>query len=290
MLALFIPTLSIKGQSDTQNQSIFWEISGNGLSKPAYILGTYHALPGDYLDNWPNVLQKLAMCEQLVVETIIDSSKLPQMAQHFVMPNNSLDVLLSEADYQKVKNAVGNKMGVPFENLHQIKPLSIMLTLMLAEIDSAQNLMGLKEYGGAPLDFSLVNLYQEADKSVRTLETMEQQLNMLYGHYNVDKQAEMLLEMIDDPQRSFKIQEDMLKAYLSSSLVDLQRLYVEANTEGEDYAFLLDDRNRAWMEVLPQMLQEKRTFIAVGAMHLPGDVGLIKLLRAAGYTLKPLPL
>ena len=290
MLAFFLTNLGINGQTPASNESIFWEISGNGLAKPAYLLGTYHVLPGDYMDNWPNVLQKLAQCEQLVVETIIDSAALPQMARHFVMPENSLDQLFSEEDYQKVKNAVGNKMGVPFENLRQIKPLSIMMTLMLAEIDSIQKLKGLKNYGGAPLDIALVNLYKEADKEVLTFETMEQQLNLLYGHYDVYKQAEMLLDMIADPEESFKNQEAMLQAYLNASLTDLMRLYVEANTEGEDFAFLLDDRNRAWMEVLPQMLHQKRTFIAVGAMHLPGEVGLIQLLTNAGYTLKPIQL
>lgn len=289
MLALLLPSLTAFGQNAAP-QSIFWEISGNGLKNPSYLLGTYHALPGDYMDNWTNVLQKMAMSEQLVVETIIDSAAIPAMAHYFVMPKNRLDALLAPDDYEKVKLAVGNKMGVPFESLQQLKPLNIMMSLILAEIDSVQGLMGLAGYGGPPMDAALVQLFKASNKEVRTLETMEEQLALLYNHYGVEKQAEMLIEMVADPDKSFEMQEAMIKAYLNSSLADLMHLYVATTTEGDDYAFLLDDRNLAWMAELPIILHEKRSFIAVGAMHLPGEVGLIALLTKAGYTLKPLPL
>lgn len=51
---------------------------------------------------------------------------------------------------------------------------------------------------------------------------------------------------------------------------------------------LLDHRNRAWMTSLPGFLESGNVFVAVGALHLPGETGLIELLRAEGYSVTPL--
>jgi uncharacterized protein YbaP (TraB family) len=42
------------------------------------------------------------------------------------------------------------------------------------------------------------------------------------------------------------------------------------------------------MTKLPDLMKEQSTFVAVGALHLPGENGLIQLLQRAGYTVKPL--
>ena len=52
-------------------------------------------------------------------------------------------------------------------------------------------------------------------------------------------------------------------------------------------AALLDNRNQKWAEMLPAQMQEKPLFIAVGALHLPGENGMINLLRQKGYQVDP---
>jgi hypothetical protein len=51
---------------------------------------------------------------------------------------------------------------------------------------------------------------------------------------------------------------------------------------------MLDKRNANWVQNLPQIVKEQSAFIAVGAAHLAGDLGVINLLRKAGYTVKPI--
>jgi uncharacterized protein YbaP (TraB family) len=201
-----------------------------------------------------------------------------------------LSDLFDESELALVQELVRKELGFSNEQMQQLKPIFIMMSLIMSEVDSAQRKMGIDQYEGAPMDLALVSLFKEYDKKVLPLETMEAQMDLLYGHYDEQKQAEMLLEMLTDPEKSFSMQEKMIQAYLAGSLTDLMELYVASNTEGEDFAFLLDDRNIAWMEMLPDWLAQGRTFIAVGAMHLPGESGLLALLSKAGYTLKPLPL
>jgi uncharacterized protein YbaP (TraB family) len=72
---------------------------------------------------------------------------------------------------------------------------------------------------------------------------------------------------------------------------DLEGLWVLSNNNKEyvgDMKRLLDDRNNNWMKKLPALMKDKSQFIAVGALHLAGPVGLVYQLRKAGYTVKPL--
>ena len=59
-------------------------------------------------------------------------------------------------------------------------------------------------------------------------------------------------------------------------------------TAGENKAILLDNRNRNWVEQLSKIMPKTSVFVAVGAGHLPGEMGVIELLRKAGYTVRPL--
>jgi uncharacterized protein YbaP (TraB family) len=53
---------------------------------------------------------------------------------------------------------------------------------------------------------------------------------------------------------------------------------------------MIHDRNAAWLRQLPTLMNAQPTFVAVGAMHLAGETGLVEGLRKQGYTVSPLPL
>jgi uncharacterized protein YbaP (TraB family) len=53
---------------------------------------------------------------------------------------------------------------------------------------------------------------------------------------------------------------------------------------------LLDERNNQWIEQLPKLMKEQSLFVAVGALHLTGESGLVNQLRKKGYTLTPIKL
>lgn len=55
-------------------------------------------------------------------------------------------------------------------------------------------------------------------------------------------------------------------------------------------AYLLDERNQTFLARAAQDLAQGGTFMAVGSAHLPGENGLVALLRGAGYTVTRIPL
>ena len=55
-------------------------------------------------------------------------------------------------------------------------------------------------------------------------------------------------------------------------------------------AYLLDQRNQAFLQTAKHDLQQGGVFMAIGSFHLPGEQGMIELLRQAGYTVSRIPL
>ena len=81
----------------------------------------------------------------------------------------------------------------------------------------------------------------------------------------------------------------MLNVYKSQHLNEIENLFTKSELGLEEHQdILLDNRNKNWVGQLKNIMKTNAVFIAVGAGHLVGKMGLIELLRKEGYTLKPL--
>ena len=83
--------------------------------------------------------------------------------------------------------------------------------------------------------------------------------------------------------------ETMTQLYLAGDLAGIFRLMVEpARLLGEDFTValmerLLDARNEVMVRRMDGLLEHGNAFISVGAAHLPGDKGVLRLLEKKGY-------
>jgi uncharacterized protein YbaP (TraB family) len=145
------------------------------------------------------------------------------------------------------------------------------------------------------MDFSLSLRAAGAGLKVVGLETLEQQLSFLED-MPMAYQLSLLDEALADYQRVGEIHQQMVDAYLGGDLQVLSQLsdkqFDQLNDEIKNYFTELgiDARNRRMVGNLLSLLQESQVFVAVGALHLAGDNGLVALLRGHGYELTPLPL
>jgi len=87
--------------------------------------------------------------------------------------------------------------------------------------------------------------------------------------------------------------DELQNAYLSQNIDALYELSIKdmpndpCPSTDEERDALNKDRNVRWLEKLPAIMAEKPSFIAVGCLHLPGEIGLIEGLRDLGYTVEP---
>ncbi len=138
-----------------------------------------------------------------------------------------------------------------------------------------------------PMDMYFQNEAKSGGKKLIGLETFEVQVNALFQQFSPQRQAEMLVDFVKDKEKAKSELITMNKYYRAGDLSKLQLLLSDQSYSESEAKVMLDDRNKKWMDQLPQLMKEQQTFVAVGALHLAGENGLVSLLRSAGYTVTP---
>ena len=271
----------------TSNAQLVWKISGNGIRKPSYILGTHHGCPFNYCDSIPGLMKAFDKVDNIIGEInmieLDDMSpeRMQKMQAMMMMPaDTSLLSLFSEEEAAKVNDWLGMKMGASLEMLSVMKPMTIMVTVqnkvMMEVIPDVATMTTIDKY--------MQTLGQSKGKSIGELETADYQMELLYGD-SLEEQADALLEMIGHGDSKGLLQQ-LTNAYKSQNLDTLWAIFQEQMT-GYEYDAIVKVRNLKWEKQMKEILPKQTTLFVVGAGHLPGEYGMINLLREAGYKVKP---
>lgn len=287
LIVLIVAGLNGYVKAQKVENCLFWEISGNGLQKPSYLFGTYHVLNHSYLDDIPKVKAAFENAEGVVVETVIDSARAQMLAMGMLMSSKKLSELVSEEEYKLIADEVLKSLGADLGMMSQFKPVFITYALTMM-YNQQENDEFLARYKGTPIDIYFGSAGKRKGKVVASFEPMEEQFNILFKHDTEEKQAEQLVEFVKTKDEMRGSMKELTNLYVDQDLKGMYDMYKKYSAQFGSAAYLLEDRNEKWIKVLPSMLAEGNRFIAVGALHFTGEKGLIKLLREAGYTVKPL--
>ena len=271
----------------TSNAQLVWKISGNGIKKPSYILGTHHGCPFTYCDSIPGLMKVFDKVDNIIGEinmiefAEMSPERMQKMQAMMMMPaDTSLLSLFSTEEAAKVNEWLGKKMGASLEMLSVMKPMTIMVTVqnkeMMEVIPEIATMTTIDKY--------MQTLGQRKGKTIGELETADYQMELLYGN-SLEEQADALLEMIDHGDSKGLLQQ-LTNAYKSQNLDTLWKVFQEQMT-GYEYDAIVKVRNLNWEKQMKELLPKQSTLFVVGAGHLPGESGMINLLREAGYKIKP---
>jgi uncharacterized protein YbaP (TraB family) len=134
----------------------------------------------------------------------------------------------------------------------------------------------------------IINETRQYDKEIKGLETTEFQAS-IFDSIPYEKQAKDLVEYIDSIDKYKSVMLEMVDAYRKQDLNEIEKLTLSSEAGIGDYLdLLLFSRNKRWSEQIPQISHGMSTLFAVGAGHLPGEKGIIRLLQKQGYSVKPL--
>jgi uncharacterized protein YbaP (TraB family) len=287
-----IPSLAQKkAPSDNPSateQALLWEISGKNLSQPSYLFGTFHLLTSEYLQTQPRIEEKMQTSQVLAGEIVMDSIMMMRLMTASIMKENTLDLLLPPDDYQLVAAYFKELTGVNLQLLNTLKPMALQAALTQYEWAT---LNSPSDKSGVPIDIYLQQQAKQQGKTVIGLESLDDQLYALFDQFSLKRQADMLIEAVKKKKENRAEMLRMTSCYQAQDMECLRKMtYDSKEFSKEEFSVLLINRNLAWMNKLPDLMQSQPTFVAVGAGHLVGPQGLIGLLRQAGYTVKPIPL
>ncbi len=267
---------------------VAYKITGNGLEKPSYIFGTHHLAPLKVLTEDSVALDALNDAEQVVTE--IDMTQDPQEMQMSMMPfmvappDSTLSKVLTKEQFEKVDKLFNELTGVSIAVIDAMRPMvaSSNISMMLV-------MKSMPEYmQEQQLDSYISKTGVEQGKKLVPLETAAQQAQIMFASLPISEQAEGLVELADDPEKGLEMSKRLNEAYFNRDLDELLAISLEEDDNPEFMKKLLDMRNADWLRQLPSILSAGSTFIGVGALHLPGEQGIVEGLRKLGYTVEPL--
>jgi uncharacterized protein YbaP (TraB family) len=236
-------------------------------------------------------MKAIKKCKKMVMEIDISQSLqmgIQLMALSGMKGGKTLADFVSAEDYQMVKTyfqkeakSAEAKM-LPFEMIEKWKPMLLQSFLYQDMIEGT-----MKSY-----EMELLSIGSERKMKFDGLETVEDQVNVFEKIPYAD-QAKALVELIKEIKKDANSGKAEFKKLLDLYLAqDIDGMVVMSGEElfsdlenGE--AELLTNRNQKWIPKIKAMSKEKPTFYAVGAAHLGGPNGVIRLLMKEGYSLKP---
>lgn len=261
-------------------------VASSGDNK-VYLGGTVHLLrPGDFPlpDEYEQAYQDSS---QLVFETDISSMndlsvQAAMLQQLTYTDGRTLSTVLNEEAYTALSTYVAST-GMPMMMLETFKPGLLVSTLQIIEFQK----IGFTPQG---VDMYFNSRAVGDGKSLGQLETVEEQIGFL-ASMGEGSESEFILMSLEDLDETEEIMADMLAAWRSGDNGLLSDMFLaDMATDAPDlYASLLVNRNLAWIPQIELMLEDSDTeFVLVGAAHLIGDQGLIRLLEEKGYQVSQL--
>ena len=278
-ILLFFTCLTAKSQ-------LLYQISGRGVEK-SYLFATNKYVNIDFLDSVPNLLPVFARCQTVVTEfAITDSTLAPLLSAAAMLPDTvDLYTLYSPVEITAINNALTDYMQISVNQIARMRPCYI--TQIFRDALMQRNLQYTPDRSSEIFFQAMAEPY---GKRVVALDSPTETLYMMFEREPRHWQQKELVDIALYPERDIRLEKEILNLYRNGHLTqiayNLQAPDNNSTLSYSDYQ-VFAQRNRQWVKRLEPLLAEGKLFICLDAKFLGGDNGLIALLRAAGYKVKP---
>jgi len=282
-LSITLFFITLVATSFGQN-SILWEISGNGLSKPSYIMGTLKFIGQREFYLPKEATDRMNQCQLFAIEDQVDHHAQSHLnkAVHFPA-GKSLKTELSPEDYKKITDFFAKEFKIPAKKFD--KEFARLIPLALS-MNMTRMALGEKVRF---YDIELLTLAKKNKLDAYSLEEIDREAQAIQA-FPMKDQETALMHSISNFELQKKEYHQLEIAFLKG---DLDKVFEYSLHPTENNPVFIDEfynkRNLEWFPKIEKMVTTKRSFITVGVAHLEGEKGLLNLLRQKGYTLTPVP-
>jgi uncharacterized protein YbaP (TraB family) len=283
---LFIHFVFAGGAYAGDQKNFLWKIRSK--TDTLYILGSIHFLKKDIYPLNKKIEEAFERSDNLVIEANIDDAgqidieKL--IGKAIYQDGDTLENHISMQTYDLLKQEL-DRSGLPIELVNKQRPWFLALTLTSLELVK----LGYDPASGIDMHF-----ISEASgrKKILELESLDYQLN-LFSAFSDREQEAFLLYTLKDLHTLGSEADSLVRAWMSGNARGVESI-LSKGVSGDAgmssvYEKLLYERNRNMASKIEGFLKTGETyFIVVGAGHLVGNRGIIKILKEKGYIVEQL--
>ncbi len=289
---------------------LLWEITGNGLKEPSYLLGTNHAMSGDFVDSIPGFWDAFNSVEQLVMEyDITKPRRLDSIKPTNILPEDiTYDDLLDDDEIAVLDSILLVYFPFNSKEIRLLKPAGLR-TLLEGAILTKESQKWATEnpYLAIALtksiDLRLLKISKfrsfpiielDSDKELDRLGIRDG--SFLSSSENLQVEAKKMVQSLTSSSTMDSIigfTRNSMEVFYKQDLRAIEKYEADPKMRNEEEAKLnrntfVINRNILWIDKILPEINKKPSFIMVGVAHLPGKKGLINLLKKEGYTVQPI--
>lgn len=248
-----------------------------GKGAPSYLFGTMHSDDPRVRKLVSQLVWAMNKSRLLAVEVTPDELAAISVVSRMIDPaGNDLRKTLGDRLFQRAIEQV-RRVGLPEIAINHYKPWALAVLFSLPPVR-----------GGEVADQYIAALAKKQGKPVIGLETVDEQLSA-FDRLPLRDQNAMLIYALNNIDSLPKIYQQLTESYLARDLGGLLRISQEHFDKADRVQIerfqevLINSRNRRMAERLRDKISVGGVFVAVGALHLPGEKGLLNTLHKQGF-------
>ena len=265
----------VLAQKKNVDNALLWKVSGKKMSKPSYLYGTIHVQDKRVFNFSDSLYSAIKSADGFAMEVHPDSVALAVMQKASEEASSEhIKKYLKKDEYDELNVKLRKEFGISADKLTVRE--TYMLRQHLAKPDRKTDDMP------TIVDAYLYGVAKNQGKEIAGLERAIDQMNMMNDLEVADIDVKKILKSL---KREESLIDKFIQLYIKEDLEGIGELMSYLPNKTEDK--LLTLRNYVMVQRMDSLMQSKSFVIAVGSAHLPGQQGMIELLRQKGYKVEP---
>ncbi len=258
----------------SKKKHIIWEFENESIS--GYLMGTIHIKDSRILEDWQLIEECVLSCDVCISETDIDDLASASGINKIFNENADLETDLGQKKYAKLDKLFKKSFGQSIEPFRHMNPFYLVnyITTLYLKDDIPYN-----------QDELIWRLAKENNIKQQGLESVEEQMQ-IFDKMDAKVGLDLLLKLAKNWSKIKKNTKKLLELYLNA---DVNKLFQYSKKQaGGLRKLLIYNRNIIMADRIAQLEEGNKYFIAIGAGHLGGKKGVLRLMKKSGFQLKRL--
>lgn len=260
------------------SRGLLWRVTRKGVGA-SHVYGTIHVADQRLADIPSEVLTVFEAAKSLMLEFLPDPySRTRFLEAAMFLDNQTLEQKIGTEDFERALEHL-RPIGLSREFVNKLKPWGVLLNLRNPDGDA-----------GATLDTQLLRRARDRRMPLYQIEEVEEQI-FTFDEFPMDSQVALLKHSLAHREELLELGQQTLEAYLAGDLRgiwELREAFVRRHPAIAAHQAVMtkrvvQDRSVVMAFRMQRQLRRGGAFVALGALHLYGESGVLALLEQDGY-------